>query len=85
MEMGGSSAQISFYKPEQDILAGLFKLQLGGRRISTSTPTHFYITAEFHQGGPTGSTSRRRRAAGPTTGRTRRRRCPVSSKTTVWG
>ena len=31
MEMGGSSAQISFYKPEQDILAGLFKLQLGGR------------------------------------------------------
>ena len=29
--MGGSSAQISFYKPEQDILAGLFKLQLGGR------------------------------------------------------
>ena len=26
MEMGGSSAQISFYKPEQDILAGLFKL-----------------------------------------------------------
>ena len=31
MEMGGSSVQISFYKPEQDILAGLFKLQLGGR------------------------------------------------------
>ena len=29
--MGGSSVQISFYKPEQDILAGLFKLQLGGR------------------------------------------------------
>ena len=31
MEMGGSSAQISFYKPEQDILAELFKLQLGTR------------------------------------------------------
>ena len=31
MEMGGSSAQISFYKPDQDILAGLFKLQIGTR------------------------------------------------------
>ena len=31
LEMGGSSSQISFYKPQQDILAGLFKLQLGTR------------------------------------------------------
>ena len=31
LEMGGSSSQISFFKPDQDVLAGLFKLQLGTR------------------------------------------------------
>ena len=29
LELGGCSAQIAFYRPQQDVLANLFKVQLG--------------------------------------------------------
>lgn len=31
-DLGGASAQIAFYLPSQDILEGLFKLQIGGQK-----------------------------------------------------
>ncbi|CAM9438173.1 unnamed protein product, partial [Discosporangium mesarthrocarpum] len=32
LDLGGASTQISFFKPDQDIVANLFKLQLGGQK-----------------------------------------------------
>eukprot|EP01031_Cornospumella_fuschlensis_P027429 gene27429-33131_t len=32
IDLGGASAQIAFYLPSQDILEGLFKLQIGGQK-----------------------------------------------------
>lgn len=32
LDLGGASTQISFYEPNEDVIANLFKLQLGGAK-----------------------------------------------------
>lgn len=32
LDMGGASTQISFYEPDEDVVANLFKMQLGGSK-----------------------------------------------------
>jgi Golgi nucleoside diphosphatase len=43
VEMGGASTQISFFKTKQNIVADLYKLQIGGTNTHWNIYTHSFL------------------------------------------